>query len=197
MNVNTLFVCVTWRCGLQSSHKKSKAKKTKKGTLAWGHWLLVLALDFFFFFVGWQQPVQPPCVLVLHDRWWEAMPRTHNVYCGHDDTLRSIWISIVCSLQLHECVSSSCLSKIYIRKKKWGKSQSRINQMSPFDSPPIAKNTNGQQKREVDTTPDCSRVVPHPSTKPAQCSLTSEFGWDLVHSAWYGRIRKHKHQTCA
>lgn len=50
------------------------------------------------------------------------------------------------------------------------------------------------KKREMDTTPDCSRVVPHPSTRPAQCSLTSEFGWDLVHSAWYGRIRKYKHR---
>jgi hypothetical protein len=39
-----------------------------------------------------------------------------------------------------------------------------------------------EAKRVVDTTPDCSRVVPHPSTKPAQYSLTSEFGWDLVHS---------------
>lgn len=130
------------------SQKNQRQKK--KGTLAWGHWLLVLALDFFF---GWQQPVQPPCVcvcvLVLHDMWWEAMPRTHNVYCGHDDTLRSIWISIVCSLQLHECVSSSCLSKIYIRKKQWGKKVSQGSIKCPLlTHPPIAKTLTGSKREK-------------------------------------------------
>ena len=32
-----------------------------------------------------------------------------------------------------------------------------------------------------------SRVVPHHSTIPAARSLTSRFGWDVVHSASYGR----------
>ena len=41
----------------------------------------------------------------------------------------------------------------------------------------------------MDTSPRYSRVVPHPSTNRAQPSLTSEFGRDLVHSRWYGRIR--------
>lgn len=92
------------------------------------------------------------CVLVLHDMWWEAMPRTHNVYCGHDDTLRSIWISIVCSLQLHECVSSSCLSKIYIRKKQWGKKKVSQGYQSnvPFwlTPPPIAKTLTGSKREK-------------------------------------------------
>lgn len=107
-----------WHEGVGSSRlTKNQRQKNKKGDFGLRPLTFGVSFGFFFFFVGWQQPVQPPCVLVLHDRWWEAMPRTHNVYCGHDDTLRSIWISIVCSLQLHECVSSSCLSKIYIRKK--------------------------------------------------------------------------------
>ena len=46
-----------------------------------------------------------------------------------------------------------------------------------------------RQKRKKDTTPRCSRVVPHPSTERAQRTLTSEFGWDPVHCTWYGRIR--------
>ena len=33
-----------------------------------------------------------------------------------------------------------------------------------------------------------SRVVPHRSTEQAQRCLTSEFGWDLVHSPWYERM---------
>ena len=37
------------------------------------------------------------------------------------------------------------------------------------------------QKGKKDTTPRCSRVVPHPSTERAQRLLTSEFGWDPVH----------------
>ena len=35
-----------------------------------------------------------------------------------------------------------------------------------------------------------SRVVPHHSTIPAARGLTSRFGWDVVHSASYGRRRK-------
>ena len=42
----------------------------------------------------------------------------------------------------------------------------------------------------MDTTPHYSRVVPHPSTKRAHTTLTSEFGWDPVHFGRYGRIRK-------
>ena len=45
----------------------------------------------------------------------------------------------------------------------------------------------------MDTTPHYSRVVPHPSTKRAHTTLTSEFGWDPVHFGRYGRI----HWTCS
>ena len=42
------------------------------------------------------------------------------------------------------------------------------------------KNVHGQKqtptKRGVDSTPHCSRVVPHPSTERAQTALTSVFG---------------------
>ena len=41
----------------------------------------------------------------------------------------------------------------------------------------------------MDTTPHCSRVVPHPSTERAQTALTSVFGWEPVDYSWYGRIR--------
>ena len=34
-------------------------------------------------------------------------------------------------------------------------------------------------KKAVNT--GVSQAVPHLSTKPALCRLTSEFGWDLVH----------------
>jgi hypothetical protein len=44
------------------------------------------------------------------------------------------------------------------------------------------------KKRRIQT-PFYSRVVPHPSTRKAQRSLTSEIGRDLVHYTWYGRIR--------
>jgi len=37
------------------------------------------------------------------------------------------------------------------------------------------------QNGKMDTTPQCSHVVPHHSTNWAQYNLTSEFGWDLVH----------------
>ena len=50
--------------------------------------------------------------------------------------------------------------------------------------------------KKMDTTPRCSRVVPHLSTERAQRMLTSEFGWDLVHYAWYGRIRRHLFKKC-
>ena len=56
--------------------------------------------------------------------------------------------------------------------------------------------TNQQEKKQkkknkkgVDSTPHCSRVVPHPSTEQAQTALTSVFGWEPVHYGWYGRIR--------
>ena len=42
----------------------------------------------------------------------------------------------------------------------------------------------------MDSTPHCSRVVPHPSTERAQTALTSVFGWEPVHYGWYGRIHK-------
>ena len=53
------------------------------------------------------------------------------------------------------------------------------------------KNKNEKRaKNKTDTTPHCSRVVPHPSTKRAQTALTSVFGWEPVHYRWYGRIRQ-------
>ena len=48
----------------------------------------------------------------------------------------------------------------------------------------------------MDSTPHCSRVVPHPSTERAQTALTSVFGWEPVHYGWYGRIRSNKF-TCS
>jgi hypothetical protein len=47
-----------------------------------------------------------------------------------------------------------------------------------------------QNRSKMDTTPHCSRVVPHPSTERAQTALTSVFGWEPVDYSWYGRIRK-------
>ena len=44
----------------------------------------------------------------------------------------------------------------------------------------------------MDSTPHCSRVVPHPSTKQAQTALTSVFGWEPVDYGWYGRIRRNQ-----
>jgi hypothetical protein len=38
-----------------------------------------------------------------------------------------------------------------------------------------------QQKVKMDTTPQCSRVVPHPSTDRAQTALTSVIGRERVH----------------
>jgi hypothetical protein len=43
------------------------------------------------------------------------------------------------------------------------------------------KRTCEKQKKKVDTTPRCSRVVPHPSTKRAQHILSSEFGRDRLY----------------
>ena len=37
-------------------------------------------------------------------------------------------------------------------------------------------NNKKKKKKKVDSTPHCSRVVPHPSTKRAQTALTSVFG---------------------
>jgi hypothetical protein len=79
---------------------------------------------------------------------------------------------------------------LYDRDVRLWDQREREREAQTQTSPSRQKKKFTSKKREMDTTPDCSRVVPHPSTKPAQCSLTSEFGWDLVHSAWYGRIRK-------
>jgi hypothetical protein len=79
---------------------------------------------------------------------------------------------------------------LYDRDVRLWDQRERERERLKHKHPPHVKKKFTSKKREMDTTPDCSRVVPHPSTKPAQCSLTSEFGWDLVHSAWYGRIRK-------
>ena len=43
---------------------------------------------------------------------------------------------------------------------------------------------------KMDSTPHCSRVVPHPSTEQAQTALTSVFGWEPVDYDWYGRIQR-------
>ena len=45
------------------------------------------------------------------------------------------------------------------------------------------------KKKKMDSTPHCSRVVPHPSTERAQTALTSVFGWEPVDYGWYGRIQ--------
>lgn len=38
-----------------------------------------------------------------------------------------------------------------------------------------------KKKKKMDSTPHCSRVVPHPSTERAQTALTSVFGREPVH----------------
>ena len=40
---------------------------------------------------------------------------------------------------------------------------------------------------KVNGTLRASQAVPHPSTNRALRRLTSEFGWDRVHSTQYGR----------
>ena len=55
----------------------------------------------------------------------------------------------------------------------------------------VWKENAGKRKKKgkkMDSTPHCSRVVPHPSTERAQTALTSVFGWEPVHYGWYGRI---------
>ena len=49
--------------------------------------------------------------------------------------------------------------------------------------------TSKEKPKKMDSTPHCSRGVPHPSTKRAQTALTSLFGWEAVHYGWYGRIQ--------
>ena len=44
--------------------------------------------------------------------------------------------------------------------------------------------------QKANSTLRASRAVPHPSTDRAFRRLTSEFGWDRVHSTKYGRWRK-------
>ncbi len=44
--------------------------------------------------------------------------------------------------------------------------------------------------QKANNTPRASRAVPHLSTNRAFRRLTSEFGWDRVHSTKYGRWRK-------
>lgn len=46
------------------------------------------------------------------------------------------------------------------------------------------------KKRKKDYDTSYSRVVPHRSTDDARGSLTSEFGWDRVLYARYGRNQK-------
>ena len=41
-----------------------------------------------------------------------------------------------------------------------------------------------RKKKGLDSTPHCSRVVPHPSTERAQTALTPVFGWELVDYAF-------------
>lgn len=48
----------------------------------------------------------------------------------------------------------------------------------------------GGEEKKLDSTPHCSRVVPHPSTERAQTALTSVFGWEPVDYGRYGRIRQ-------
>ena len=43
------------------------------------------------------------------------------------------------------------------------------------------KKKNKKKKKKMDSTPHCSRVVPHPSTERAQTALTSVFGREPVH----------------
>ena len=49
----------------------------------------------------------------------------------------------------------------------------------------------GRRTQKANSTLRASRAVPHPSTDRAFRRLTSEFGWDRVHSTKYGRWRKH------
>ena len=44
-------------------------------------------------------------------------------------------------------------------------------------------------EKEASSTLRTSRAVTHPGTIRALRSLTSEFGWDPVHSTQYGRWR--------
>jgi hypothetical protein len=46
------------------------------------------------------------------------------------------------------------------------------------------------KSKKANGTRRTSQAVPHPSTIRALRCLTSEFGWDRVHSAQYGRWRK-------
>ena len=53
------------------------------------------------------------------------------------------------------------------------------------------------KEKKVDSTPHCSRVVPHPSTERAQTALTSVFGWEPVHYGWYCRIQHYRGRVLA
>jgi hypothetical protein len=55
---------------------------------------------------------------------------------------------------------------------------------------PCTSNTLQKGKKEWAYSTSTSRVVPHHSTMLAVRSLTSRFGWDVVHSTSYGRKRK-------
>ena len=56
----------------------------------------------------------------------------------------------------------------------------------------ICGTTTGRRRiQKANSTLRASRAVPHPSTDRAFRRLTSEFGWDRVHSTKCGRWRKH------
>ena len=63
--------------------------------------------------------------------------------------------------------------------------------VSPSPLLPLCKTKTWRQrkKRKANGTRRASQAVPHPSTDRALRRLTSEFGWDRVHSTQYGRWR--------
>ena len=70
-----------------------------------------------------------------------------------------------CSLALSECV---CLD--FLPNKKKLPKQPKNHQSTAHH------HHQAKSKKKVDSTPHCSRVVPHPSTERAQTALTSVFG---------------------
>ena len=78
------------------------------------------------------------------------------------------------------------------RKKKWRIRGYRPNTLKKKGTKKSKNLCQKERKNEgkMDSTPHCSRVVPHPSTEQAQTALTSVFGWEPVDYDWYGRIRR-------
>ena len=77
--------------------------------------------------------------------------------------------------------SARFVSSVFASECGCGKSSTRHNKLTNEPDPHDMHQKEKEKEKKMDTTPQCSRVVPHPSTDRAQTALTSVIGRERVH----------------